>query len=51
MVAYGDDDYTRRHREIASATLRRRGAAPFLVFNGTGANVTAVDALTEPTRR
>jgi threonine aldolase len=47
VVAYGDDDYT--------AAARRRfqehfgdQAEPFLVFNGTGANVAAIDALTEP---
>ncbi len=46
VVAYGDDDYTAATRD----RFRRHfgeGAEPFLVFNGTGANVTAVDALTE----
>jgi threonine aldolase len=47
VVAYGDDDYT------AAAGERFRDhfgqdAEPFLVFNGTGANVTAIDALTRP---
>jgi threonine aldolase len=47
VVAYGDDDYT-------AATCDRfrqhfgDAAEPFLVFNGTGANVTALDALTSP---
>ena len=43
--AYGDDDYTRE----ATAIMRRHfgeGAEPFFVFNGTGANVTALAALT-----
>jgi threonine aldolase len=47
VVAYGDDDYT------AAAANRFRDhfgddALPFFVFNGTGANVTAIDALTAP---
>jgi threonine aldolase len=47
VVAYGDDDYT------AGAMERFRDhfgedAKAFLVFNGTGANVAALDALTEP---
>jgi threonine aldolase len=47
VVAYGDDDYT------AAAAERFRehfgeDARAFLVFNGTGANVAAIDALTEP---
>ncbi len=43
--SYGDDPYTRE----ATAILRRHfgdGAEPFFVFNGTGANVTALAALT-----
>jgi threonine aldolase len=43
--SYGDDDYTRE----AMAIMRRHfgeGAEPFFVFNGTGANVTALAALT-----
>jgi threonine aldolase len=47
VPAYGDDDYT------AAAEQRLREhfgeqAEAFLVFNGTGANVAAIDALTEP---
>jgi threonine aldolase len=47
VVAYGDDDFT------ASARQRFRehfgdAAEPYLVFNGTGANVTSIDALTAP---
>jgi threonine aldolase len=47
VAAYGDDDYTAANREL----FRRHfgdAAEPFLVFNGSGANVTAIDALTEP---
>jgi threonine aldolase len=47
VIAYGDDDYT------AAAAERFRehfggDARAFLVFNGTGANVAAIDALTDP---
>jgi threonine aldolase len=47
VVAYGDDDHT------AAAAERFRehfgdAAEPFLVFNGTGANVASLDALTRP---
>ncbi len=47
VVAYGDDDYTaaacRRFREHFGER-----AEPFLVFNGTGANVLALQALARP---
>ncbi len=47
VVAYGDDDYTaavgQRFREHFGDHARA-----FLVFNGTGANVAAIDALTRP---
>ena len=47
VVAYGDDDYT------AAAHQRFREhfgeqAEPFMVFNGTGANVLALQALARP---
>jgi threonine aldolase len=47
VPAYGDDDFTAATRE----RFRRHfgpHAEPFLVFNGTGANVCALDALTGP---
>jgi threonine aldolase len=47
VAAYGDDDFTGATGEL----FRRhfgRDAEPFLVFNGTGANVCALDALTRP---
>jgi threonine aldolase len=46
-ASYGADPWTER----AVATFRRHFGAearPFLVFNGTGANVSALDALTGP---
>lgn len=46
-VAYGDDDFTAATRERFRRHFGEQ-AEPFLVFNGTGANVAAVDALTEP---
>ncbi len=47
VVAYGDDDYTARARERFRDHFGETAEA-FPVFNGTGANVTAIDALTEP---
>ena len=46
-AAYGADEWTER----ASACFRKHfgaDAEPFLVFNGTGANVSALDAMTRP---
>jgi len=47
VVAYGDDDYTAAARERFREHFGE-AAEPFLVFNGTGANVTSIDALTGP---
>ncbi len=47
VVAYGDDEYTAAARERFREHFGEQ-AEPFLVFNGTGANVAAIDALTEP---
>ena len=47
VTAYGDDEYTALARERFRAHFGDRAEA-FLVFNGTGANVAAIDALTEP---
>jgi threonine aldolase len=47
VVAYGDDDYTAATRERFRRHFGEQ-AEPFLVFNGSGANVTAIDALTGP---
>ncbi len=46
VVAYGDDDYTAATRERFRRHFGER-SEPFMLFNGTGANLTAVDALTE----
>ncbi len=47
VVAYGDDDFTAATRERFRRHFGDR-AEPFLVFNGSGANVAAIDALTRP---
>jgi threonine aldolase len=47
VVAYGDDDFTAATRDRFRKHFGEQ-AEPFLVFNGSGANVTAVDALTRP---
>jgi threonine aldolase len=47
VVAYGDDDYSAAARDRIREHFGESAAA-FFVFNGTGANVTAIDALTEP---
>jgi threonine aldolase len=47
VVAYGDDDYSAASRDRIREHFGESAAAYF-VFNGTGANVTAIDALTKP---
>ena len=47
VVAYGDDDYTATARERFRAHFGESAEA-FIVFNGTGANTTSIDALTAP---
>jgi len=47
VVAYGDDDFTAAARERFREQFGE-AAEPFLVFNGTGANVSSIDALTAP---
>jgi threonine aldolase len=47
VVAYGDDDYSAAARDRFREHFGDDAAA-FFVFNGTGANVTAIDALTAP---
>ena len=44
QIAYGEDDYTARLGEVLRAELGERTEV-FPVFNGTGANVTALTAL------
>ncbi len=45
QVAYGEDDYTKAAVEIFKKILGE-SAIPFFVFNGTGANILALKALT-----
>lgn len=47
VAAYGDDEFTAATRELFQRHFGEQ-AEPFLVFNGTGANVCAIDALTRP---
>ena len=44
QIAYGEDDYTARLGEVVRAEFGER-AEVFPVFNGTGANVTALTAM------
>ena len=46
QVAYGEDVYTARLHEVLAELFGRRVAA-YPVFNGTGANVVALQAVTE----
>lgn len=45
--AYGDDDWTRRVEEVFGREFGASASA-FLVFNGTGANVVALQAMLRP---
>ena len=47
VVAYGDDDYTAVARQRFREHLGEQAEA-FIVFNGTGANVLAIEALARP---
>jgi threonine aldolase len=47
VVAYGDDDYTAAARDRFRQHFGE-SAEVYPVFNGTGANVTSIDALTAP---
>jgi threonine aldolase len=47
VVAYGDDDYTAVARQRFREHLGEQAEA-FMVFNGTGANVLAIEALARP---
>ncbi|HEV2636152.1 MAG TPA: low specificity L-threonine aldolase [Actinocrinis sp.] len=46
QVSYGDDEYTEHLQEVFRSHFGLRAAA-FPVFNGTGANVVALQAMTE----
>jgi threonine aldolase len=47
VVAYGDDDYTAIARQCFREHFGEQAEA-FMVFNGTGANVLAIEALARP---
>jgi threonine aldolase len=47
VIAYGDDDYSAAARDRIREHFGESASAYF-VFNGSGANVTAIDALTKP---
>ena len=47
VTAYGDDPFTAEAAEILRGHFGA-GAEPFLVFNGTAANVLSIDAITRP---
>ncbi len=45
-IAYGDDDWTRQAEVVVRELLREKDIQPMFVFNGTGANVIALQACT-----
>lgn len=47
-IAYGDDDWTRRAEEVVRELLGEKDSNPMFVFNGTGANVIALQACVLP---
>ncbi len=47
-IAYGDDDWTRRAENVVRELLGEKDIEPMFVFNGTGANVIALQACTLP---
>lgn len=47
-IAYGDDDWTRQAEVVVRELLREKDIQPMFVFNGTGANVIALQACTLP---
>ena len=47
-VGYGDDDWTREAEKAVNQLLGKDGIEPYFVFNGTGANVIALQACTLP---
>jgi len=47
-IAYGEDRWTREAQEIIRTMLDDSGIEPFFLFNGTGANVVALEACTLP---
>src|SRR5690554_484786 len=47
-IAYGDDQWTREAEEAIRVLLNDSGIEPWFLFNGTGANVVALQACTLP---
>src|SRR5690554_5410017 len=47
-IAYGDDRWTREAEECLRLLMDNRDIEPFFLFNGTGANVVALQACTLP---
>lgn len=47
-IAYGDDNWTWEAQEAIRTLLEDNGIEPFFLFNGTGANVVALQACTLP---
>lgn len=47
-IAYGDDPWTRGAEEAVRTLLGDKDVEPFFLFNGTGANVVALQACTLP---
>lgn len=47
-VAYGDDKWTKEAKEIICGMLGDQEIEPYFMFNGTGANVVALQACTLP---
>ncbi|HOV71491.1 MAG TPA: low specificity L-threonine aldolase [Dysgonamonadaceae bacterium] len=45
-IGYGDDEWTRKAEEEIKKLLRKEDVQPLFVFNGTGANVVALQACT-----
>ena len=47
-IGYGDDDWTREAEKAVKRLIGKEDIEPLFVFNGTGANVTALQACTLP---
>lgn len=47
-IAYGDDEWTRKAENTLCHLLERENLQPYFVFNGTGANVVALQACVQP---
>ena len=47
-IGYGDDDWTRQAENAVKKLIEKDDIEPYFVFNGTGANVIALQACTLP---